>query len=153
MRTTLRLASAWSRHLATVSLHQFGVPNDFQSTKQVRVGPWYGEGDDDPQGRSCRTLRTCVTEFGCQGLELDAVLMAWGTDLIRERGAWSNRLAKRYQKPGQIRDGMRLRRNAYRVLLTRARDGVVVFVPPLPVLDETFAYLAAAGFRDLDDVG
>ncbi len=135
------------------ALHQFGVPNDFQSTKQVRVGPWYGAGDDDPQGRSCRSLRTCVTEFGCQGLELDAVLLAWGTDLIRQGQTWSNRFAKKYQRQAQIRDAMQLRRNAYRVLLTRARDGVVVFVPPLPILDDTYAYLARAGFRDLDDVG
>jgi hypothetical protein len=135
------------------SLSQFGIPNDFQSTKQVRVGPWYGEGDEDEQGRSCRTLRTCVTEFGCQGLELDAVLLAWGTDFIREAGGWSNRLASRYRRSTQIRDAMQLRRNAYRVLLTRARDGVVVFAPPIPALDETHAYLAAAGFRDLSDVG
>ena len=37
-----------------------------------------------------------------------------------------------------------------RVLLTRARDGVVVFVPPLPVLHETYEYLLGAGFRSLD---
>ena len=55
-----------------VALWQFGVPNDFQSTNRIRYGPWFGEGDEDPEGRSCRTLRTCVTEFGCQGLELDS---------------------------------------------------------------------------------
>jgi hypothetical protein len=132
------------------SLHQFGVHNDFQSTKQVRHGPWFGEGDDDPLGRSCRALRTCVTEFGCQGLELDATLLAWGADFIREAGAWTNRLAKRYQNPAQIRDALQLRRNAYRVLLTRARDATVVFVPPLPILDETFQFLIDAGFRDVD---
>lgn len=132
------------------ALYQFGVPNDFQSTKQVRHGAWFGEGDDDPLGRSCRALRTCVTEFGCQGLELDATLLAWGIDFIRERGTWTNRLAKRYQTPALIRDPLQLRRNAYRVLLTRARDATVVFVPPLPILDETFAFLGDAGFRELD---
>jgi hypothetical protein len=134
-------------------LSRFNVPNDYQSTKRIRYGPWYGEGDDDPQGRSCRTLQSCVTEFGCQGLELDAVLLAWGNDLIREGNAWTNRLAKRYQRANQVRDAMQLRRNAYRVLLTRGRDGVVVFVPPLPILDETYAYLVSSGFRDLGDVG
>jgi Uncharacterized conserved protein (DUF2075) len=91
-----------------------------------------------------------VTEFGCQGLELDATLLAWGTDLIRDGGTWTNRLAKRYQNPAQIRDALQLRRNAYRVLLTRARDATVVFVPPLPILDETFQFLIEAGFRDVD---
>jgi hypothetical protein len=36
--------------------------------------------------------------------------------------------------------------------MTRARDGVVVFVPPIPVLDQTYTYLQRAGFRDLEDV-
>ena len=128
----------------------WGVPNDYQSTKQVSHGPWFSEGDDDPRGRSCRTLRTCVTEFGSQGLELDAALLAWGTDFIRLNGAWSNGRAKRYQKPTAIKDSMQLRRNAYRVLLTRARDATVAFVPPIPILDETYEFLRSAGFRDLD---
>jgi hypothetical protein len=133
-------------------LERFGVPNGWHSTQRLKYGPWFGEGDDDPQGRSCRTLRECVTEFGCQGLELDAVLLAWGTDLIREHGTWTNRLAKRYAKPSMIHDALRLRRNAYRVLLTRARDATVVFVPPVPLLDDTFDYLRASGFREIEPV-
>jgi hypothetical protein len=129
---------------------RFGVPNDFQSTKRVRHGPWFAEGDEDPLGRSCRMLRECVTEFGCQGLELDAVLLAWGVDFVRDRGAWTNRFAKRYQSPASIKDGFQLRRNAYRVLLTRARDASVVFVPPVSVMDETYAYLRDAGMRELE---
>jgi hypothetical protein len=38
------------------------------------------------------------------------------------------------------------------VLLTRGRDGTVVFVPQIPVLDETYEYLAAAGFRHVTAV-
>jgi hypothetical protein len=130
-------------------LERFGVSNDWHATQRLKYGPWFGEGDDDPLGRSCRALRECVTEFGCQGLELDAVLLAWGTDLMRERGAWTNRLAKRYAKPSMIRDAFQLRRNGYRVLLTRARDATVVFVPPISILDETFQHLLEAGFRPL----
>ncbi len=37
----------------------------------------------------------------------------------------------------------------YRVLLTRGRDGTVVFVPPLPELSETYGYLVAAGMLEL----
>jgi hypothetical protein len=36
------------------------------------------------------------------------------------------------------------------VLLTRGRDATVVFVPPMRLLDETFAYLLDSGFRGLD---
>ncbi len=61
------------------ALAEWGIPNDYQSTKVMRLGPWYGDGDESR--RSCRHLRECVTEFGAQGLELDGVLLAWGTDL------------------------------------------------------------------------
>ena len=128
----------------------FGVPNDFQSTKRVRFGPWYGEDEDDYAGNSCRLLETCVTEFGAQGLELDAALLAWGTDFVRENGRWSTALARRYKAGAKVRDPYQLRVNAYRVLLTRGRDGTVIFLPSLDVLNETFTYLCAAGLRPLD---
>lgn len=131
-------------------LQNFGIPNDYQSTKQVRYGPWYGDEEDTPGGRSCRLLTQAVTEFGAQGLELDAVLLAWGTDLIIEDGNWTNRKAKRYQRQWQIKDAYQLRLNAYRVLMTRARDVIIVFVPPLPELDETYKYLSECGFREPD---
>jgi hypothetical protein len=89
-----------------------------------------------------------VTEFGAQGLELDATLLAWGADLLLTGGAWSNANARRYQRQTLVRDPFQLRLNAYRVLLTRARDVVVVFVPGLAELDETFACLASAGFKE-----
>jgi hypothetical protein len=131
-------------------LPRFGVFNDFQSTKRVQNGPWFAEGEDDPRGRSCRELRTCVTEFGCQGLELDASLLAWGSDLVREAARWTNRHARGYQRPADVRDPFRLRRNAYRVLLTRGRAATVVYVPPIKLLDETHEYLRASGFVDLE---
>ena len=130
-------------------LPRFGVPNTWNATKSVRKGPWFCDGDEERFGRSCRSLRDCVTEFGCQGLELDGALVAWGTDFILTDGAWTDRHARRYQRPGDIHDAFNLRRNAYRVLLTRGRDATVVFVPPIPGLDETFRHLVAAGFLEL----
>ena len=125
------------------SLVHFGVDNDYQPTKRVKMGPWYGDGDSSPL--SCRRLTSCVTEFGAQGLELDAALVAWGTDLLLDDGRWSNARATRYRHKHMVRDPLQLRVNAYRVLLTRARDAVVIFVPPLEQLDETSNYLLAAG--------
>ena len=63
-------------------LWRFGVPNQLSPTR-FPYGAWYVEGDGDYLGRSCRELRDCVTEFGAQGLELDATLLAWGADFIR----------------------------------------------------------------------
>ena len=132
-------------------LVRFGVMNDFQSTKVMRYGPWYGDGGDQSGSRSCRLLRDCVTEFGAQGLELDAALVAWGTDFVLKDGRWSIEGARGYKRGGpKVRDPLQLRANAYRVLLTRARDATVVFVPRLPELDQTCAHLLGIGFRPLD---
>ncbi len=128
-----------------------GVPNDFQSTKRVKVGPWYGDHESDYGGHSCRRLETCVTEFGAQGLELDASLLAWGTDFVRTDGTWSNAHARGYLKRAKVKDPFQLRLNAYRVLLTRGRDATVVFVPALEALDETYRYLAEAGMTELSE--
>ncbi len=132
-------------------LIRFGITNDFQSTRRVRFGPWYG--DSGESADSCRRLHKVVTEFGAQGLELDAVLLAWGTDLMIEDGTWSNRRARGYVRGAKVKDPFKLRINAYRVLLTRGRDATIVYVPPLEDLDETFEYLVEAGFRKIEDLG
>lgn len=139
------LASSRDRDLV-----HFGVLNDFQSTKRTKFGPWYGDDEDAPGELSCRHLKECVTEFGAQGLELDGALVAWGTDFIRKNGRWSIERSSRYKRGGApVHDPAQLRANAYRVLLTRARDGSVIFVPPLPELNETFEYLRDCGFTEL----
>jgi hypothetical protein len=135
-------------------LVRFGVPNDYQATKRLRYGPWYGDDEQADGGFSCRHLRDCVTEFGAQGLELDAALLAWGTDFRLMNGRWNIERARTYQRGGPpVRDPWQLRANAYRVLLTRARDATVVFIPELVELNATYAYLVAAGFRPLSQLG
>jgi DUF2075 family protein len=130
---------------------EWGVPNGWHSTQRLQVGPWYGEGDGDP--RSCRRLTQCVTEFQAQGLELDAVLLAWGLDLIRadEGGGerWTDAHAKRHARGSHVRDPYQLRINAYRVMLTRGRDGATIFVPPDPRLDLTATWLQGHGVKML----
>jgi hypothetical protein len=130
-------------------LMRFGVANEWNATKRLQFGPWYSDPEDHPAGRSCRRLQDCVTEFGAQGLELDATLLAWGTDFQLRDEKWSNHRARAYRKGSHVRDAHQLRLNAYRVLLTRGRDGVVVFVPALTEMDETHSYLLESGFRGL----
>jgi len=131
------------------SLPDFEIHNDFMSTKNVNKGAWFAEGEEHI--KSCRRLETVMTEFGCQGLELEMALLAWGTDLIREGGQWTDHKAKRYRHRGRTKpvDPFQIRLNAYCVLLTRGRDGTIIFVPPLEELDETWRFLLAAGFREL----
>jgi len=128
-------------------LIDYGVNNDFQSTKRVKLGPWYSENQNEPH--SCRRLETVVTEFGSQGLELDMTLLCWGNDLIIKGGEWSNEYARGYRPSVPLRDPFRLRQNAYRVLLTRGRDGVVTFLPRDSLLDETWGFLIDCGFKEL----
>ncbi len=134
------------------ALPRFRVYNDYQSTRRVRFGPWFGSREGEAAaGDSCRDLVKCVTEFGCQGLELDAVLMAWGTDFVRSGLSWSIQYATRYKQGGpvEVRDPFRLRMNAYRVLMTRGRSATVIFVPALTELEETAAHLIACGVKPL----
>lgn len=136
------LASARDR-----DLHQFGIENGFNATNRMSFGSWYS--DDEGSASSCRRLKACVTEFGAQGLELDASLLAWGTDLVWSGTAWSSANARQYREAHRVKDPHQLRVNAYRVLLTRARDVAVVFVPLLPELDLTYARLVESGFDPL----
>ena len=109
----------------------------------------YGQ---DPQSRFgivASSRDKALEAFGAQGLELDATLLAWGTDFVRRDGRWSNALARGYKRGTKVKDPMQLRLNAYRVLLTRGRDGAVLFVPPITELDETHAYFVAAGMTPL----
>ena len=112
--------------------------------------------------RSSYQLEIFATEFEIQGLELDWIGVCWGGDMIwsGSRAEWLLR-AFRHGTISKWSENMKAerreyRRNAYRVLLTRARQGVVIFVPPgdpndptrLPSeFDETANFLLACGAR------
>lgn len=126
-------------------LPAFGVDNTFQTTKQLRVGPWYNA--DPTDERSCCQLETVATEFSSQGLELDGALLAWGSDLVWQSDHWSIEFSGKNRTP--LKDPLAVRKNVYRVLLTRGRDGTIVFVPPDERLDATSARLTECGLRML----
>ncbi len=126
-------------------LPQFNVDNTFQTTKRLRVGPWYNAEPTDAQ--SCCQLETVATEFSSQGLELDCALLAWGSDLLWTADDWSIEFAGKNRPP--LKDPLTVRKNVYRVLLTRGRDGTVVFIPPDARMDGTAERLTGAGMRPL----
>lgn len=126
-------------------LPSFGVDNTFHTTKQLRVGPWYNASPTDSQ--SCCQLETVATEFSSQGLELDCAVLAWGSDLLWARDDWSIDFAGKNRPP--LTDPLTVRKNVYRVLLTRGRDGTVVYLPDDRRMDQTFERLRAAGLREL----
>ncbi|HVY60971.1 MAG TPA: DNA/RNA helicase domain-containing protein, partial [Planctomycetota bacterium] len=127
------------------NLERHGIRNGYLDTRRVKVGPWFEAAPDDALS-GCR-LDTVVTEFGCQGLELDFALLPWGDDFAWVESGW-----KSVGPPSRgVRDPQRLRTNAYRVLLTRGRDGLCIFVPPEPRdrTDPTYDALLRAGVREL----
>lgn len=73
-------------------------------------------------------------------------IVAWGTDLRRHQGQFSDAMATRYTKP--VRDSLSLRRNAHRVLLTRGCDGTAIYVPDIVELDATYEWLQGVGCRE-----
>lgn len=119
-----------------------------RGAKFLRAGPWYADSESSPQ--SCRRLQEAITEFAAQGLELDHSLLVWGTDFLLKDGRWENSAAKSYRRSSGVQDALQLRRNAYRVLLTRGREGVIICLPRfMHELDETFEFLRSAGCQEV----
>lgn len=84
-----------------------------------------------PDIRASDALEVAATEYACQGLELDAVGLAWGGDLMRGPEGWRcRRFAGRGWQQVNGAAEQEFIRNTYRVLLTRARYETVIWVPP-----------------------
>ena len=81
--------------------------------------------------RSSLYLEDAATEFQVQGLELDWTIVTWDADLRWRGSDWSYH-SFRGAKWTDVKKPERRQylKNAYRVLLTRARQGMVIFVPP-----------------------
>jgi hypothetical protein len=90
--------------------------------------------------RSASMLEVAATEFECQGLELDWVGVAWGGDLMFDVTGWrTRRFAGTKWLSVETQVGRRFILNKYRVLLTRARRGMVLWIPPGSATDSTLA--------------
>lgn len=159
-------AKRWVRDQAR-GTERFGLVASSQAQRlkaycidvRVNVDPvkYFLAGQNDT--RSSYYLEDAATEFQTQGLELDWICVGWDADLRRAAGEWSyhNFRGDRWTV---VRNEQRQKYllNAYRVLLTRARQGMVLFVPPgrrsdktirPEYYDETFEYLAAVGIPEL----
>ena len=133
------LASAKAHNLA-----ELGIDNRWTGTRRS-VAAWYNAPASDP--RSCCQLSRPETEFQCQGLELDLPIICWGDDLRWEQSTWHS-----YARTLNARDSHQLRLNSYRVLLTRGRDGFVVYLPhnlPNGQQSQLIAVLLEAGMEEL----
>jgi hypothetical protein len=115
---------------------------------------WFLDGKDDV--RSSYYLEDVTTEFQVQGLELDWTCVVWDGDFRKSGDAWQHFsfVGSRWQRIN-AHDRREFQKNAYRVLLTRARQGMIIVVPDgdksdstrsPEYYDGTFSYLSGIGF-------
>ncbi|MEX0332156.1 MAG: DUF2075 domain-containing protein [Puniceicoccaceae bacterium] len=159
---SLACAKSWIRGKARGS-ERSGI---LASSKAMRLKPhaidirasinpihWFLNGKDDT--RSSYYLEDAATEFQVQGLEVDWACVSWDADLRFVSNSWSYHDFKG-TKWNNVRkkDNQKYLLNAYRVLLTRARQGMVIFVPQgdpedptrnPEFYDSTYAYLMGLG--------
>ena len=132
-------------------------PDGIFVKNEVSVENWFLNGKDDV--RSSYYLEDVVSEFDIQGLELDYSIVAWDADFRFEGTAWSyySFVGNRWQTISSKERKIYLK-NAYRVLMTRARQGMVIFIPEGSDVDVTrkrawydhiFAYLSLVGIESI----
>jgi len=164
----LDTAKAWLKKKARGSRERYGL---LASSKGYRLKPlaidvrckpntvhWFL--DDINDVRSSLFLEDAASEFDVQGLELDWTCLVWDGDFRYTNKGWDyyefnggtrwNQIKKQERRAYQL--------NAYRVLLTRARQGMVICVPEgdpedhtrLPKFyDGTYQYLKSMGFEEI----
>lgn len=118
---------------------------------------WFLDGKEDV--RSSYYLEDVVTEFDVQGLELDWACVTWDADFRYSEKGWEHKSFcgdkwNNIKKP----ERKNYLKNAYRVLLTRARQGMVIVVPSGDIedptrhpkfYDQTFEYLKGIGLNEI----
>lgn len=105
---------------------------------RVKTDPvqWFLQGHEDV--RSSYYMEDPATEFQVQGLELDWACVVWDADLRAEGGSWGfHKFSGSSWKKVNDESRRRYLLNAYRVLLTRARQGMVIVIPTGSDQDKT----------------
>ena len=163
---SIEVAKAWLRSKARGS-ERYGLIASSSARRLRRYGihvktnidPKHWFLNDKQDVRSCYFLEDVATEFDIQGLELDWTCVAWDANLRYDSDRWvyKNFSGTKWQDIGDETNRLYLK-NAYRVLLTRARQGMVIFVPEgdpsdhtraEAYYDSTFEYLRGIGIETL----
>jgi len=134
-------------------LRPFGI----DVKNEISVPNWFL--NDKMDIRSSYFLEEVATEFDIQGLEIDWACVAWGANFYMDNAVWKyqNFKGTKWQNINQSIDKEYLK-NTYRVLLTRARQGIVIFIPEGSNIDHTrlskfyentYNYLKEIGIREI----
>jgi len=132
-------------------------PDGINVKDKIDASVWFL--NDQYDIRASYYLEEVGTEFDVQGLELDWVGIGWDADYRYVDSSWNhfNFRGTNWQNIHQAERQLYLK-NAYRVLLTRARQGMVIYVPPGDPDDytrppafynETFEYLKVCGLKEI----
>jgi hypothetical protein len=124
---------------------------------EISAPNWFLNNSDDI--RSSYFLEEIATEFDIQGLEIDWVCLAWDINYYFKDGKWNcqNFSGTKWQNIHNENDKTYLQ-NAYRVLLTRARQGLIIYIPegddldhtrPKELYDSTFNYFESCGIQTI----
>ena len=124
---------------------------------EISAPNWFLNNSQDI--RSSYFLEEVATEFDIQGLEIDWACIAWGGNFYMSDTGWGyqNFKGTKWQNIRKDIDKEYLK-NTYRVLLKRARQGMVIFVPESDNLDHTrakefydntYVYLKEIGIKEI----
>lgn len=112
----------------------------YSEISRTECGPWYvllrgqkGSGEN---------FDKVATEFACQGLELDMPIVCWKNDIFWNGSGWST-------VDDGNEDNRKHRLNSYRVLLTRGRDGMIIYIPNDYHFKNTYEFFRDLGIKDL----
>jgi len=136
------------------------VSTGFRSGNKTQYEHWFLRPWGDV--RSSNRLEVAASQYECQGLEIDWAVVCWGEDFLwNTDGDWIySKLNGTNRRIVRDEGQRRYLANGYRVLLTRARFGMAIFVPrgsagdptrPPELLDATAKFLADCGVPLLDD--
>lgn len=126
-------------------LFRYGLDTVADANRSFSWENWYL--NHRPDLNASESLEVVATEYKCQGLELDWVGVCWSWDLIPDGESWLPRtLNSSSAKWRRTSSKAKYQINAYRVLLTRSRKGMVIWVPPGIDNDESMSV------KEMDDV-
>ena len=125
--------------------------------KDIKIDKWFLNDKDDVN--SSYFMEVAVSEFKIQGLEIDYAVVAWEGDFRFHRGDFTyNKFEGSSWKKINSQIERDYLKNSYRVLLTRSRQGFIIYVPRgnnedatrnPAFYDETYEYLKSIGVAEI----
>lgn len=146
MTRDLNIAKNWIKRQTEGKNSRYGLIASSQAKRlradgiwvecKCKPEKWFLEGKDDI--KSSYYMEEVTTEFDIQGLEIDYAIVGWDADYRYENGHFEcyRPSGSKWQTINK-EDNRRYLKNAYRVLLTRSREGFIIFIPKGDNSDQT----------------